>query len=490
MRESPMRRRHPVVKLSPVAYTGRVDTSSASATLLFMAAAYTLFVIYGSLVPLHFHSHPWEEAWESFRNIRYLNLGIESRADWVANILLFVPLAFAWLGVLGHEKNGLWRILASIFVFAACVGLSTAIEFTQIFFPPRTVSLNDIIAEALGAILGIFLWWTTGPSMIRWYAAWQVAQGTLDFAQRLLYVYLFLLFGYNILPLDLTISPVEIYHKWREGRVILLPFGYAYSDMAQKTYGLFTDVLIWIPVAFLRWQGRNKPAFFIWLYVVSVAALLEFLQLFVYTRVSDVTDIVTAALGGGIGIALASAATHCRASTVLSPDHRASGHSLGGWLLPLVAVLGWVIVLGLVFWYPFDFHFEKEFIRERLLTIKMVPFEIYYFGTEYRAATEVLHKVAFFLPLGALLALTALRVPWGLWRRLFGIGALLLIGATALGIELGKVLLPAKYPDLTNWFLEFVGGVGGYAGVMAFSARLSRDAFGKRLRVQRDDPAD
>jgi len=32
----------------------------------------------------------------------------------------------------------------------------------------------------------------------------------------------------------------------------------------------------------------------------------------------------------------------------------------------------------------------------------------------------------------------------------------------ALGIELGQVLLPGKYPDTTDWFLESVGGLLGY----------------------------
>ncbi len=51
-----------------------------------------------------------------------------------------------------------------------------------------------------------------------------------------------------------------------------------------------------------------------------------------------------------------------------------------------------------------------------------MPFEAYYYGTEFRAATEVFHKVVFFIPLGAILAWfvsrTALGLAW-LWHRFY-----------------------------------------------------------------------
>ena len=94
---------------------GSLDMSSARFPILALAIAYTLFVIYGSLVPLNFQHHSWQEASEAFRNIRYLNLEIGNRADWVANILLFVPLAFVWLGTLWHSKSISWRVTATLF---------------------------------------------------------------------------------------------------------------------------------------------------------------------------------------------------------------------------------------------------------------------------------------------------------------------------------------------------------------------------------------
>ena len=74
-----------------------------------LALGYLVFVVYGSLVPLDYTPVPWDEAVERFRNIRFLQLGIGSRADWVANLLLFIPLTFLWLGWLWPRWEPSWH---------------------------------------------------------------------------------------------------------------------------------------------------------------------------------------------------------------------------------------------------------------------------------------------------------------------------------------------------------------------------------------------
>ena len=273
---------------------------------LFLAAAlgYTIFVVYGSLVPLDFHPRPFAEAMAAFRDIRYLQLGIASRADWVANILLFIPLAFLWLATVWPQSRSA-RLLMSALVGLGCAGLSVAIEFTQLFFPPRTVSLNDVLAESIGTAVGVVLWWTTRLRVMAWLENWSWVRGTSAVSELLLCGYLFVLLGYNVLPLDLTLSLVEIFHKWKEGRVLVIPFRANYKDTAQMVYDLASDVAIWIPVAFLWLLSGRVTGRKVFGYVVICAAALEFLQLFVYSRTSDSTDVLTAALGGWLGIVIA-----------------------------------------------------------------------------------------------------------------------------------------------------------------------------------------
>jgi glycopeptide antibiotics resistance protein len=423
---------------------------------------YSVFVIYGSLVPLQFHARPLREAWEYFERIPYLDLGIGSRADWVANILLFVPLAFLWHGVLWPNRGRIAKAVASGFVLLGCLALSVAIEFTQIFFPPRTVSLNDIVAETIGAVIGTVLWWWTGKHVIGWLAGWSKAYTPTGTTERFLYLYLFLLFGYSLLPLDLTISVVEIYHKWHEGKILLVPFSAVYETGAQRAYALLADIAIWIPAAFLWKLSSHHPARKIVLSVVACAAIIEFLQLFVYSRVTSTTDVLMAACGGAIGVALA---RWLRPATGKEESSRSPAIGGDHFVLPwMLALLGWACVLVVVFWYPFDFNTEWGFVHRRLAAFKRVPFETYYFGTEFRAVTEVFHKTGFFFPLGALLAVGAYRI-----RRRFAVPALLLhavsalvIACAAAGIEVGQLFLPSKVADTTDWLLETLGGLIGY----------------------------
>jgi glycopeptide antibiotics resistance protein len=92
----------------------------------------------------------------------------------------------------------------------------------------------------------------------------------------------------------------------------------------------------------------------------------------------------------------------------------------------------------------------------------------------------VFHKVLFFAPLGALLAWWVVGLPW-LWRSYAAAASMMFILAAALAIELGQVLLPSKYPDTTDWFLESLGGILGY---LLFRLVWARLITGSRKRGQ------
>lgn len=431
-----------------------------SRTTLFLAAiGYAAFVVYGSLVPLEFQPMPLEQAWREIRSIPFLRLGIGSRADWVANILLFVPLGFLLMGLADSRRIGL-RTLAALGVLAVCVAASAGIEFVQLFFPPRTVSQNDILAEGLGALAGVVLWLIYGRALRRWLDHWQAERSPASLAARLLGVYLAGLFFYNVLPLDLTISPVEIYHKWQSGRVSLLPFSALPRQPAELAYELLTDVAIWVPVGLLLVvSGRRRPLA-AWTWTIGAAVLLETVQFFVYTRVTDTTDLVTAAVGGGLGVALGA-----RSAAQGRSRGRTGGLFVPQWVWPALALLGWSLFLAALFWYPFNFRPEREVAQTRLELFWRVPFYSYYYGSEFRAATELLHKVLFFVPVGALLALGRRRLPRGVPRELYALLTALYIAGLPVLIELGQVLLPGKLPDSTDLVLEITGSLLGYAGV-------------------------
>lgn len=410
---------------------------------------YLLFVIYGSLVPLRYVDRDWVDALDAFSHIPFLELGIQSRSDWVANFLLFVPLTFLAGMVLNRTDGVFSRLLVALALMVLAVGLAFGIEFTQLFFPQRTVSQNDILAEGLGGILGSTLHLVAGARAQVWLDGFWREQQAQDRATILLRSYLLVLLLFNVLPLDLTLSPVEIFHKWKEGRLLFVPFSGLTDGWSTGLYSVITDLLIWVPVGALWAVGQVWHLRRIMWFGFLAAAGIEALQLFVFSRTTDVTDVLLGACG-----TLAGAVWLRRARPSLP---RISAH-IKRWMWAWWSV--WATLLLCVFWFPFQFHFSGLSGADLVTAFTRVPFSTYYFGSEFHALNEVLRKVGFFLPAGWILGLGAsLRTPELRRMPRLHLGALLML---AFLVELGQLALPGKVADLTDTFLEFAGAWLGY----------------------------
>lgn len=440
---------------------GAAAGASVQRLLSIALIAYLAFVVYGSLVPLHFVARPFNEAVRVFANIRFLDLGIDARADWVANFLLFIPLGLGAGMRLAPAKVGKARWLVLLLLGLAGVGLAVAIEFTQIFFPGRTVSQNDIFAEGLGGWVGLGCAAIWGEGILAWLAAYWRKENLAGRSFRLLKLYLLLLLAFSLMPLDLTLSPVEIYHKWRGGRVILLPFGHLHGSFFDILYGLLSDILIWVPVGYL-WSDNGRRRMGTVIAKGFLAALaIELAQLFVYTRVSDVTDVLLATVGVAVGAVIGVRG----GASGLVLDRVSAGTWRRLWWF-------WAVFVLAGFWYPFDFSIAAASLGHVSAAVERVPFATYYGTTEYHALNELLRKVAMFLPGGALMAMAS-------GRRRAPSGRFALFGPilVALLVEGGQLFLPGKVADPTDWLIECVGaGLGWLAVRWLLAASPMEDA--------------
>ena len=115
---------------------------------LYLAAAYTLLVIYGSLTPFSgwrdtgaplsaFLFAAWPRYWTVF--------------DLITNVLAYLPLGFIWVPTL-QPRHG--RFLAAALATALGIGLSLSMETLQNFLPTRVSSNLDFATNSLGALLG------------------------------------------------------------------------------------------------------------------------------------------------------------------------------------------------------------------------------------------------------------------------------------------------------------------------------------------------
>jgi len=87
---------------------------------------------------------------------RWVSFGL---IEWSSNVLMFLPIGF--LGALAVRPSRRWWVVP-----AAAVA-SVVIEFTQqALLPARTASLADVLANTLGALIGVAL--VRLPVVRRW----------------------------------------------------------------------------------------------------------------------------------------------------------------------------------------------------------------------------------------------------------------------------------------------------------------------------------
>ncbi|MBC7634665.1 MAG: VanZ family protein [Acetobacteraceae bacterium] len=125
---------------------------------LVWAVLYALGVLYVSTVvsvygfrPAHFDL---AEGWRRFLLVRYIDHGSDQRADWTANLLMIVPLGWMLTAWLWPRQRFGWRVPAALAALLLALAYVLAVKFIQLWFP-RTVTVNYITAQAIGAAIGV-----------------------------------------------------------------------------------------------------------------------------------------------------------------------------------------------------------------------------------------------------------------------------------------------------------------------------------------------
>ncbi|MDE2565690.1 MAG: hypothetical protein KGL50_07875, partial [Burkholderiales bacterium] len=124
--------------------------------------ACALLIAYSSTVvgPTGLHFVPLDpaEAWRAFtqRAFTWVPLGSDQRADWMGNLILYLPFGFLLAGALGPGRGaGGPRLAAAGVAWALALAFVLVLKYAQLYFPPRTVMLNYVVAQGAGAALGI-----------------------------------------------------------------------------------------------------------------------------------------------------------------------------------------------------------------------------------------------------------------------------------------------------------------------------------------------
>lgn len=334
--------------------------------LTLMTVAYGVFVVYGSLVPLVPRDLDLMGALYHFRRIPYLAIGAGRRADWVANILLYIPLAFLWCARAGLRSRLSWVTAAAI--LACCLALAVAVEFVQLWFPPRTVSQNDLIAEALGSLIGVAVWLAAGRRLIA--LARTIAGGGQAGLNAAFIAYAGFYAAYTLFPFDFLVSGAELSAKLASDAVAA---GIAPScggpmrcgvNLALEA-GSFVPFGLYLALSLKR-PGRGAPS--LWLAALAGAfagAAIEGLQIAIASGVSQGISIASRTAGMMAGVAIGRAWSVTWLTTLKPAARAAVVVGAAGYLLLLAALAlrgGWhpdgaLLRLGVTHWLPFYYHY-------------------------------------------------------------------------------------------------------------------------------------
>lgn len=412
---------------------------------------YLLFIVYGSLLPFNWNDLGLATAWENFRHIPFLRLGVESRADWVANLVLYIPLGFmtcGWLTGPDRRPLALAGGAGLSLLFSAAVALG--VEFSQQFFPPRTVSLNDILAEITGAALGIALWPVAGMRLM--HLARSLFQGGANARHAALVAYALAYAALSLFPFDFLLSHAEWQAHLASGNVGWL---FAPASGSNGAWKLIAETLAAIPLGMLGvlafGTSRRVPLLLAALVGMLLGALVEGLQLTIASGISQGASIGSRAAGIVLGVWLLQSAHGV-------DWHWARRQARGGVLLCTPPYL--VLLMRLNHWFPGRWTGLSEGLG-RLADLHFMPFYYHYYTAEAVALVSLLFQAGLYLPIGAGFWLWHWAgrpnqpEPPGAWPAIAA-------GVLASVIETGKLFIPGRHPDPTNVLIAAAAAMMAY----------------------------
>ena len=137
-------------------------TSPRTLLRRYLAAGYALFIVYASLSPFS----GWQEQGLKFSAVLGAPLmQTYSSFDVAVNLLAYIPFGLL-LGLMLHARFGAgWSVLLATL---GGIALSAAMEYAQMYLPPRTSSNLDLLTNSSGALAGALLAVSIAPRA--WFA--------------------------------------------------------------------------------------------------------------------------------------------------------------------------------------------------------------------------------------------------------------------------------------------------------------------------------
>jgi VanZ family protein len=415
------------------------------------------FALYASLIPFDLQWAPFDVTADRFRALMLAPPAQRiSRTNFLANVLLFVPIGFGLAGaVLADGPKRVLSAFGAAGILALSLLTSVSAEFLQLYAPGRVTARADIVAQTLGCIAGMTVWMAAGPEITRWIRTAsrptrvdRLARGLMGYAVAWAFV--------NLAPFDVTVDVGEIGRRMRAGLITLVPFGTS-RPLPAMVWDALVAMISAMPLGVLGLVGgtdggTRRTALHAVGLGVGLVTTIEIAQIVIRSHAADVTDALCGAFGVATGAIAGRRLLH--RAIKASPSHAVSAWGMG-------ALLAWCGVICAYHWLPFDFALDPEAVRGKLARVSLVPFAGYRTGSDLNALNNLLEKIGVAAPLGLIAAMSlrhwTARLRWqlGCWTAI----AIALFGT----IETGQLFVPTRTPDPTDVLVGVTASLGGFA---------------------------
>jgi VanZ family protein len=429
--------------------------------LLAWLLLYAIAVVYSSLVlgPMGFNYMPRDPVavWHWFLATPYVENGSDQRPDWIANLLNLIPLGFLTTAVLWPNRWRWLRPFAAIVALAFGITFVLAVKYAQLFFPPRTVTLNYIIAQSLGVTAGVVLLWLW-RSWLQRFVARRFAGSGLGIV---LTAYTIALVAYSLLPFDIVLSAGDLHQRLADLPAKLMAMPGAGRPTGIRIVLVAMSAVSTVPIGMLfalRWPKRSVARLTFAGLMLMVAITLA--QTAMISATPYLLALAYRTLGVALGVVL------LRALRARDPVRlrAALGRLVPAMVLPYIAAVLFVSGLLTRGW---------RTVPEAIVAVDrrgLLPFWHWYIVTKEHAAQSLVLHLVTFAPIGVMIWLRRGRTAGGAW--LAGV----LGGLFSLAMEVGRQFKPELQADFNDVLVGAVAAVLAYR-CMPWVWRLFEEAI-------------
>ncbi|MCG5497522.1 VanZ family protein [Ectothiorhodospira variabilis] len=409
-----------------------------------------LAVLYATLMPFEFGNQSVAQAWAHFTSLEFPRMSASGRQQWVANVLMFVPLGLFWTAWLSGYVRGVGgRVVVGMFVALLALATTASVEFLQFWLPLREPSLLDMSGNFVGGVVGVLAWYgLSGPGR-RWLVI--VRQGGLAALWWALVMYMAVYMLTAWLPWDFMVSLQEVSAKLESDRWGL--WQAPVSEGAGGEWWVLRSMIVVmtapVGVVFGWWLSRAVPALggvgtfaVVMFLALAFGLLVELGQFLTVSGVAEGGSLLSRALGVAFGAVLFVKRSH------FSPDR------VRHWARPMVLLLlvPFLVLMGVLNLGGEGFALETGSVSAKLDSVRFLPFWYHYTVPEAVAIGSVIVHVLMYLPVGIGIWLWRWG-PLGATPRRGVLAAVMLALLLALLMELGKLFMTGLRPDPTSLWI-------------------------------------